>query len=361
MKTDSIFYNLFKAFPGIFFELIGISPEEASAYEFTSREVKQLSFRLDGLFLPTDNNPDKPLYVLEVQFQPDDNLYYRLFGELFLYLRQYKPPYPWQVVIIYPSRRVEREQTLHFGEMLTLKGIRRIYLDELGESAAGSLGVGVVKLVIEDASTAPALAKRLIAQAKEEVTDEIIERELIDLIETIVIYKLPQKSREEIEAMFSLSELKQTKFYQEAFAEGEQIGEQRGEQRGQQRGQQAKSEAITRMLEFGLQEEAIAHLLALPLNTVQQASQSFHSQNIVAFIELLKNQRLLFSPETLNELSQFIETFPDDIPSLSKGLTYWCKQEEHSRYLEAWHQVRKTQPSGYSPNKETLKNAIEQS
>ncbi|GET44224.1 hypothetical protein MiSe_90500 [Microseira wollei NIES-4236] len=60
-----------------FFELINQSPDEAVAYEFTSREVKQLAFRLDGLFLPTTNEPEKPLYLVEVQFQPDPDLYYR--------------------------------------------------------------------------------------------------------------------------------------------------------------------------------------------------------------------------------------------------------------------------------------------
>ncbi len=33
----------------------------------------------------------------------------------------------------------------------------------------------------------------------------------------IIIYKLPQRSREEIEAMLELQDLKQTRFYQEAF------------------------------------------------------------------------------------------------------------------------------------------------
>ena len=36
-------------------------------------------------------------------------------------------------------------------------------------------------------------------------------------IETIIIHKLPLKSREEIEAMLDLQDLKQTKVYQEAF------------------------------------------------------------------------------------------------------------------------------------------------
>lgn len=109
MKSDTIFYSLFQAFPSIFFELINQSPAEAIAYKFTSCEVKQLAFRLDGLFLPITSDKKKPLYIVEVQFQPDDDLYYRLFAELFLYLRQYKPLHPWQVVIIYPTRSIERE------------------------------------------------------------------------------------------------------------------------------------------------------------------------------------------------------------------------------------------------------------
>lgn len=264
MKTDTIFYSLFQAFPSIFFELINQSPAEAIAYKFTSCEVKQLAFRLDGLFLPITNDREKPLYIVEVQFQPDDDLYYRLFAELFLYLRQYKPPHPWQVVIIYPTRSIEREQTLQFGEMLVLNRVRRIYLDELSQVAEASVGVGVVKLVIEAEETAPELAKRLIEQAKEQLTDEVTQRDLINLIETIIVYKLPQKSREEIEAMLGLSELKQTKVYQEALEEGKQQGKQQG-----------KLEAIPRMIKFGLSLEAIAQLLDLPLEVVQQAAESF--------------------------------------------------------------------------------------
>jgi predicted transposase YdaD len=48
-------------------------------------------------------------------------------------------------------------------------------------------------------------------------------------VERIVVYKFPQKSREEIEAMFELSDLKQTRVYQEALAEGEAKGEVKGE------------------------------------------------------------------------------------------------------------------------------------
>jgi predicted transposase/invertase (TIGR01784 family) len=273
VKTDTIFYSLFQAFPSIFFELIDRSPTEAATYEFTSREIKQLAFRLDGLFLPKTNNPEKPLYVVEVQFQPDEDLYYRLFGELFLFLRQYKPPHPWRIVVIYPSRTIEIEQTLQFGELLALNRVRRIYLDELGEAAESSLGVGVVKLVIEPEETAGELARRLIEQARQQLTEEATKRDLIKLIETIIVYKLPQKSREEIEAMLGLSDLKQTKVYQEALEEGKQLGVEEGKQLGVEEGkEQAKLEAIPRMLQFGLSQDAIAQILDLPLEVVQQVA-----------------------------------------------------------------------------------------
>ncbi len=341
MKTDSIFYNLFRSCPTIFFELINRGADEANDYEFTSREIKQTSFRLDGLFLPTTNDSDKPFYVVEVQFQPDDNLYYRLFGELFLFLRQYQPNHPWRVVVIYPTRSMEREQNFQFGEILSLDRVQRIYLDELPEAAANSLGVGVVKLVIESEKTAPQMAKRLIAQAQEELTDERTKRELIDLIETIIVYKLPQKSRQEIEAMLGLAELKQTKVYQEAFAEGEQIGEQIGEQRGKQIGEQkSKLQTIPRLIELGLATEAIAEALDLSLVVVQQAAHLFYQQNLRAFRELLNNQPSLFTPEDLVQLAELVAPLPDNIKQLGDALSLWCKEPQHSGQLNGWKLIR---------------------
>jgi predicted transposase/invertase (TIGR01784 family) len=164
---------------------------------------------------------------VEVQFQPDDTLYYRLFAELFLFLKQYQPPHPWQIVVIYPHRGVEREQSLHFGEILNLASVRRIYLDELPQNP--SLGIGVIKLVVESETEAVRTAQTLIERTREEITDQSSQRQLINLIESIIIYKLPQKSREEIEAMFELSDLKQTRVYQEALAEGEERGLEQGE------------------------------------------------------------------------------------------------------------------------------------
>ena len=335
MKTDTIFYSLFKEFPSIFFELINQSTEQAATYQFTSREIKQLSFRVDGLFLPKNEASNQPFYLVEVQFQPDEDLYYRLFAELFIFLRQYKPSHPWRVVVIYPTRRIEREQPLQFRELFSR--VQRIYLNELGDVASDSLGVKIVKLVMETEQTAPEMARQLIDQAQVEITDATTKRDLIDLIETIIVYKLPQKSRQEIEAMLGLSELKQTKVYQEAKQEGLTEGRQEGLEEGELK---AKLAAIPRMLQFGLSLEQIAQLQDLPVDVVQHTSHLFHKQNVAAFVELLHHQRSLFSPQDLAELAFMIQSLPDKIEDLSCAIAQWCKQEGHAAQLMAWRQIR---------------------
>lgn len=375
MKTDTIFYSLFQEFPSFFFELIDRSPDEAAAYEFTSREIKQLAFRIDGLFLPKTEEPEKPFYLAEVQFQPDADLYYRIFGELFLYLRQYKPLNPWRVVVIYPNRRIEHEQMLQFQELLTSQRVQRIYLDELPEAADRSLGVKVVKLVIEPAETAAEQARQSIAMARQQLSDPTVLRDLINLIETIIVYKLPQKSREEIAAMLNLSELRQTRFYQEVKQEGLEEGLEQGER-------QAKLEAIRRMIAFGMNLETIAQLLDLSLefvrqtiNKIQRESMSLPEQKIDSFIELLTQQRSLFSAAQLTELAQLIEPLSDEIDVLSEAISSWAEnypsiQEAQAKLLEPLPPIAKASEkaavSGESSesqlgdrlNKQALKNAI---
>lgn len=60
-----------------------------------------------------------------------------------------------------------------------------------------------------------------------------------------------------IEAMLELSELKQTRVYQEALEEGKQ---------------EAKLETIPRMMPMGFSLEQIAQALDLPLQVVQQVA-----------------------------------------------------------------------------------------
>ncbi|NEQ63185.1 MAG: Rpn family recombination-promoting nuclease/putative transposase, partial [Moorea sp. SIO4A1] len=133
----------------------------------------------------------------------------------------------------------------------------------LAETSAPSVGIATVQLIVTEEDTAISLAQDLIQRTTEEVDNERQKRELLQLIETILVYKLPKLSRTEIEAMFSLSDLRQTKVYQEALAEGRLEGIQEGEIQG-------KLKSIPRLLALGLTVEQVAQALELKVEQVKQ-------------------------------------------------------------------------------------------
>lgn len=266
MKTDSIFYRLFKEFPSIFFEIIGNPPEEANDYQFSSVEIKQTAFRIDGLFLPSQRLHN-PVYFVEVQFQPDSEFYSRFFTEIFLYLRQNKPQHDWRAVVLYPSQSVDTADIRHYREFFTSQRVSQVYLDELGEVAEQSIGIGTVKLVTSPEARAVEQARSLIDKVRQEIADELVKREYLQLIETIIFYKFPNMSREEIQAMFGLSDLKQTRVYQEALHEGIEEGERR-----------ANLKAVPRLLALRLSAEQVAEALGLSIEEVRQAAQNQPSE-----------------------------------------------------------------------------------
>ncbi|MEY3868606.1 MAG: hypothetical protein RLZZ338_2497 [Cyanobacteriota bacterium] len=145
--------------------------------------------------------------------------------------------------------------------MLALPNITRIYLDELSPVETASLPIKLLKLVIEPENTAADLAKELARQAEREIANAVVKKSLIELLETIIVYKLPQKSREEIAAMFELSDLKKTRFYQDVFAEGKTEAQAEAKQR--------EKVSILRMFSLGLSTEQIATVLDLPVAEVE--------------------------------------------------------------------------------------------
>ncbi|MBD0266263.1 MAG: Rpn family recombination-promoting nuclease/putative transposase, partial [Tolypothrix sp. Co-bin9] len=107
MRTDTIFYQLFQTFPSLLFELIGQPPSLANNYNFSSREIKELARRFDGIFEPEPDSYPNPIYFVEVQFKSKNDFYWRLFGEIFVYLMQYQPKQDWVAVAVFASRSVD--------------------------------------------------------------------------------------------------------------------------------------------------------------------------------------------------------------------------------------------------------------
>lgn len=237
MKTDSLFYRLFQQWPGLVLELAGIKVTDPGDYQFRSEEIKQTAFRVDGLLIPPTSQMEAPLVFVEVQFQPDAEFYGRFFAEIFLYLYRAKPAHRWQAVVIYPDRTAETDAGLHYSVLLHSSQITRIYLEDGQNQPADTLGLALVQLIVSPSEQTPMQAQALVQTAVRDTAPGLLLSQVMDLIETILVYKLPRLSREEVRNMLGLQDtsLKETRFYQEVFAEGRQEGRQEGELRESRR------------------------------------------------------------------------------------------------------------------------------
>ncbi|MGD1805121.1 Rpn family recombination-promoting nuclease/putative transposase [Dapis sp. BLCC M126] len=252
MKTDHIFYRIFQDLPETFFHLWGELPEKLNDYRFDSVELKQTAFRIDGVFLPQDI--EQPIYFTEVQFQKDEKIYLRLFSEIFTYLRNNEPDLRWRAMIIFKSRSMEPtdRQRESVQPLLDSTLVKRIYLNELEVSETTPLGVQIIQLVVAKKKQLLDRVTVLVNQVKQQFTDENYRLQLLNLLSVIVLEKLPDMSRQDLEAMFSIDDLKKTRFAQELMAE-------------------TKIEVIPRLLKEGFSVEKIAEILELEVEQVRQA------------------------------------------------------------------------------------------
>jgi len=229
MKRDSIFYRLFQQSPSLLFDLLENPPDNATEYRFDSVAVKEPKFEIDGVFLPPDNDSSGVIYFCEVQFQKDERLYERVFGESFLYFyRQREQFADWQIVVIYPTRSLEQSNTHPYRALLNCPQVHRIYLNELGEIQQLPLGVALMVLTTVEETQAPEKARYLLARTQQQIADPEAGRAIIEMIATIMVYKFTNLSRQEVEAMLGL-QLADTRVYREAKEEGREEGRQEGE------------------------------------------------------------------------------------------------------------------------------------
>lgn len=275
MKTDSLFYRLFQRMPGLALELAGLACP-AEGYVFRSEEIKQTAFRLDGLLVPAVLGPRQPLVFVEVQFWPDPGFYLRFCSEVLLYLRQHPAVQDWRAVVIYPGRGAEVAPSGWIGHLVDWPLLRRVYLEDFGGVADGGLSWtarSLVSLIQCPEREALSLARQLAQRPGECAPLALSRQEWLDFIETILVYKLPRLSREEIQRMIGLQdvELKQTRFYQDVFAEGCQEGLEKGRQEGE-------FALVSRLLQrrFGplLSADLSRRVQALPLERLEALAEA---------------------------------------------------------------------------------------
>ncbi|MFZ4558037.1 MAG: Rpn family recombination-promoting nuclease/putative transposase [Pseudanabaena sp.] len=228
MKTDTLFYQLFQSFHTLLFELIDRPIADAEGYQFTTAEIKEKAFRFDGIFIPTTD--DKPIFFIEVQFQPKNDFYWEYLSEIFLYLNQYRPSNKWQAVAIFAKRNCEPEIVDHVQEMIDSNRIIRVYLEDWVRQETNSLTIAIIQLILAPENKASKLARQINNKVQQEPNTDL-QDQVVKFIETVLVYKFPKLNRQEIEAMFTFNDLKNTRVYQDAKQEGLQLGKQEGLQR----------------------------------------------------------------------------------------------------------------------------------
>jgi predicted transposase/invertase (TIGR01784 family) len=119
-------------------------------------------------------------------------------------------------------------------------------------------------LIRQTEKEAPAAARELIVRVKNEIGDEALRADLIELIGTVIIYKLPRLSREEIEKMLDIHDIRKSRVFQEGKMEGEKEGKKEGKEEG-------ISIAIEKMASKKFSAEEIAGILELDMDMVRQA------------------------------------------------------------------------------------------
>jgi predicted transposase/invertase (TIGR01784 family) len=218
MKQDTIFYQLFKRFPTLLFELISSFPPQAEDYRFDSIEVKETAFRADGVFLPP--TPAGNVFFCEVQQAKDNLLYERLLAEISIFAYRERDSFKdWRAVVIYPTRDIEQERLDVVQEFLDSGRITRIYLDELGEIENLPWGLGLMALTMLSSNEMVEKAREMLQQS--ETCDE--GSAILDLVITAIVYKFSELNRDEVLAMLGL-ELKEPRAFRETRAEGKAEG-----------------------------------------------------------------------------------------------------------------------------------------
>ena len=280
MRTDSLFYRLFLQNPAFALQLLGLS-DSGAGYRFTSVEVKQTSFRLDGVFLPPAHHRRRPRIFVEVQFQADPQFYARLFSEITLYLHQHPRPNPWYALILYPERCVECLPGADFAPFLHMPQVRRLYLSDYQDIEPDS---GLVWQLLKLISARDVQETISVAQHLTQ-TPENLSADTLNLIETVLAYRLPHLSLEEIHAMLNIYELNEirledTQFYKDvARIEGEKArrewlarGMEKGMKKGLQKGREEGQRLVAiNLLKLGmLTNEQIAQSTGLPVAEVEK-------------------------------------------------------------------------------------------
>ncbi len=206
MKTDPLFYELFRLYPSSLSELTGL--EVQGDYVFESITVKSTEKRLDGFFRRRDGQGAD--IFLEVQGYDDPKIYWRLLQEIFTYYAQADETRPFTAVILFTDKKYDPEDCPVSGFLPPNNLIIRYLPDclKFGDKA-GPLTV-LKPLILEKKKKLPESVPKWKAEIDSLKLSESTEKLLIELLENAIINRFPKITVKEIENMLHYTPIEKT-------------------------------------------------------------------------------------------------------------------------------------------------------
>ncbi len=229
MKTDALFYELFKMYPRSLFELVNLEIE--GEYAFESITVKTTEKRFDGFFRRTDGTGTN--IFLEIQGYDDEEIYWRSFREVCTWYEQTKDKKPFILVILFIDGKYDPGSC----PLLCAPPNRmiRTTLAESLESVKERPGVLTVlkPFAVSDREKLPQSVIRWKAELDALSLPEYKKEKLTELLEYFILQCFPKMTLKEVQTMIRLTPLEKTVAGQELIQIGREEGIEEGIEKGE--------------------------------------------------------------------------------------------------------------------------------
>jgi predicted transposase YdaD len=195
MRTDSVLYKFFDYYPEALLLLINEKKDRNVRYKFESVDVKETQLHIDGVISP--NTRHNKIYFVEFHFRRE-NIYSKLFAEIFMFLHKEQPQNDWQAVVIFPNKKADLGVGIHYRDFLITERLKIIYLDDLPSEIFNKLPLKLLKIIIEKDEKIQDLINNLSFEIKSLKSGK---EKLKELTISLVMSKLSKLELEEIHKM----------------------------------------------------------------------------------------------------------------------------------------------------------------
>ncbi len=232
MKTDTLFYELFKFDPQSLFQLMRLKLK--GKYSFESITVKNTEKRFDGFFKRTDGKG--PNVFLEVQGYHDKTIYWRIFREVCMWYEQNPSTTPFVIIVLFVDEKYDPKNC-----QLSCKRPNRMVTGNLSDYLAklkGNTGALTVlkPLALSETEDLSENVRKWNAELEAMNLSEREMKLLTEMLEYAILQRFPNLTMKEVQKMLELTPLDKTVAGQELIQIGIHKGKKEGRKEGRKEG-----------------------------------------------------------------------------------------------------------------------------